>query len=166
MFYKYLFLYCKYIIPLIICIVNTHNEHSKHFFVFTIQSNYATIQIKVVFILTLGERLKKARKSKGFTQDKLAETIGTSRGVITNLEHDKTETPQPLIINAICTTVEITQEWLINGIGKMDNSEAIKSSKVLSEIYSISKDLSISEQLYILDVIKTYKNHFNPKENE
>lgn len=122
--------------------------------------------MKVVFILTLGERLKMARKSKGFTQDKLAEEIGTSRGVITNLEHDKTETPQPLIINALCTTLEISKEWLINGTGKMNNSKAMKSSKVLSEIYSISKDLSIPEQLYILDVIKTYKNHFNLKENK
>ena len=116
--------------------------------------------------MTLGERLKKARKSKGFTQDKLAETIGTSRGVITNLEHDKTETPQPLIINAICNTLEISQEWLINGTGKMNNSKEIKISKVLSEIYSISKDLSREEQLYILDVIKTYKKHFDKKESE
>ena len=132
----------------------------------TTQNNYATIHIKVVFKLTLGARLKTARKYNGFTQDKLAEKIGTSRGVITNLEHDKTETPQPLIINAICTALEISQEWLMNGVGEMNNSEEIKSSKVLSEIYSISKDLSIAEQLYILDVIKTYKNHFDPKENE
>ena len=140
--------------------------YSKHIFVFTIQNNYATIQLKVVFKLTLGERLKMARKYKGLTQDKLAEKIGTSRGVITNLEHDKTETPQPLIINAICATLEISQEWLISGTGEMNNSESIKSSNILSEIYSISKDLSVAEQLYILDVIKTYKNHFNPKENE
>ncbi|AVK49382.1 XRE family transcriptional regulator [Clostridium sp. MF28] len=116
--------------------------------------------------MTLGERLKTARKFKGLTQDKLAEKIGTSRGVVTNLEHDKTETPQPLIINALCNALEISQEWLINGIGEMNNSEAIRSSKVLSEIYSISKELSEEEQLYILDVIKTYRNHFNQKESE
>ena len=59
--------------PLIICIVNTFIVYSKHIFVFTIQNNYATIQLKVVFKLTLGERLKMARKYKGLTQDKLAE---------------------------------------------------------------------------------------------
>jgi transcriptional regulator with XRE-family HTH domain len=90
-----------------------------------------------VFKLTLGERLKTARKSKGFTQDGLSEKIGTSRGVITNIEHDKTEMPQPLIINALCSILEISPEWLINGIGEMNNSEAIKSSNFLSEIYSI-----------------------------
>lgn len=116
--------------------------------------------------MTLGERLKTARKSKGFTQDGLAEKIGTSRGVITNIEHDKNEMPQPLIINALCNALEISQEWLINGTGEMDNAEIIRSSKVLSEIYSISKNLSKDEQLYILDVIKTYKKHFNQKESE
>ena len=119
-----------------------------------------------MFKLTLGERLKTARKFKGLTQDGLAEKIGTSRGVITNIEHDKTETPQPLIINALCDVLEVNHEWLINGIGEMNNSEAIRNSKVLSEIYSIAKELSEEEQLYILDVIKTYRKHINPKESE
>jgi len=109
--------------------------------------------------LTLGERLKTARKAKGLTQDKLAEKIGTSRGVITNLEHNKIETPQPLIINALCEVLEINREWLLTGTGEMLSSDAIKSTNVLSEIYSISKDLSEIEQLYILDVIKSFKKH-------
>lgn len=117
----------------------------------------------MVFKLTLGERLKTARALKGFTQDELAEKIGTSRGVITNIEHNKTEAPQPLIINALCNVLEINQEWLVSETGEMYNSEAIRSSKVLAEIYSISKELSEEEQLYILDVIKTYMKHFNLK---
>ncbi len=109
--------------------------------------------------LSLGERLKKARKSKGFTQEKLAEMIGTSRGVITNLEHDKIETPQPLIINALCDFLEINQGWLLHDIGEMNNIEVLKSEKILSEIYNLVKELSEEEQLYILDVIKSYRKH-------
>lgn len=115
--------------------------------------------------MTLGERLKFARKSKGLTQDGLAEKIGTSRGVITNLEHDKTETPQPLIVNALCDVLEISKEWLLYGKGEMSNTEVIQSSKTLSEIYSLAKDLSESEQQYILDVIKTYQKHKNSRES-
>lgn len=115
--------------------------------------------------MTLGERLKFARKSKGLTQDGLAEKIGTSRGVITNLEHDKTETPQPLIVNALCNVLEISKEWLLNGNGEMSNIELIQSSKTLSEIYTIARDLSESEQQYILDIIKTYQKHRNSKES-
>ncbi|WEA38584.1 helix-turn-helix domain-containing protein [Lysinibacillus fusiformis] len=113
--------------------------------------------------MSLGERLKKARKSKGLTQEKLAEMIGTSRGVITNLEHDKIETPQPLIINALCNFLEINLEWLLHGIGEMDNAEVVKSAKILSEIYNIVKELSEEEQLYILDVIKSYREHIKKR---
>lgn len=49
---------------------------------------------------TLGERLYYVRKSKGYTQDSLAESIGVSRGVIFNLEKNKTQ-PQLIVINAI-----------------------------------------------------------------
>ncbi|MEB7454365.1 MULTISPECIES: helix-turn-helix domain-containing protein [Lysinibacillus] len=113
--------------------------------------------------MSLGERLKKARKSKGLTQEKLAEMIGTSRGVITNLEHDKIETPQPLIINALCNFLEIDQKWLLHGIGEMANEEVVKSAKILSEIYKIVKELSEEEQLYILDVIKSYREHIKKR---
>ena len=116
-------------------------------------------------MLTLGERLKTARKANGLTQDKLAEIIGTSRGVITNIEHNKTETPKPLIINTLCDALEINKEWLLTGAGEMLASDAIRSSNVLSEIYSISKELSVVEQLYILDVIKNYKKHMTLRGN-
>lgn len=111
--------------------------------------------------MTLGERLKKARESHGLTQDGLAKMIGTSRGVITNIEHNKIETPQPLIINALCNVLEVRHDWLLYGNGTMDNSELVKSFKILNEIYNITKDLSVNEQLYILDIVKTYKKHIS-----
>ena len=39
----------------------------------------------------IGARLKQARSSKGYTQNSLADAIGVSRGVITNIEHEKAE---------------------------------------------------------------------------
>lgn len=118
-----------------------------------------------MILLSLGERLKNVRKSRGLTQEALADLIGTSRGVITNLEHNKVETPQPLILNAICNALEVSQEWLISGNGNMDNTKVIKSAKVLSEIYDVAKDLTEDEQLYILDIIKSYRKLIEQKEN-
>ena len=110
--------------------------------------------------MSLGKRLKEARKSTGVTQEELAKMIGTSRGVITNLEHDKIETPQPLIINAVCNFLKINKEWLLNEEGEMCNGDDISQNhKVLSDIYSIVKELSEDEQRYILDVITSYKKH-------
>lgn len=110
--------------------------------------------------MSIGQRLKEARKSRSMSQDMLAKKIGASRGVITNIEHDKVDEPQPLVINAICNVLNINKEWLIDGIGSMDiNQEATRSAKILSEIYTYSQNLSEEEQLFVLDMIKTYAKH-------
>lgn len=109
--------------------------------------------------MSIGNRLKEARKAKGFTQDTLAENIGCSRGVITNIEHDKT-TPSPLVLNAICDKLEINPDWLLTGNGNMSTeNNSIKKLKILSEIYALSKELNEEEQLYILDLITTFRKH-------
>lgn len=110
--------------------------------------------------MSIGQRLKEARKARSMSQDMLADKIGASRGVITNIEHDKVSEPQPMVINAICSVLNINKEWLTDGIGSMDISkEVTRSAKVLSEIYACAQDLSEEEQLFILDMIKTYTKH-------
>ena len=73
---------------------------------------------------TLGDRLNYARKKRGYTQDSLAETIGVSRGVIFNLEKNKTK-PQTIVINAICQTLKINREWLMDEIGRASCRERV-----------------------------------------
>jgi len=112
---------------------------------------------EVIHINTLGERLRHARKSRGFTQKSLADAIGVSRGVIFNIEKDKTEA-QTIVTNAICQILSINGEWLIKGVGNMeDNIDAKQSAKTLTELYEVAKDLSEPEQLYLLDTIKALK---------
>lgn len=109
----------------------------------------------------LGERLHYARKKKGYTQDSLAETIGVSRGVIFNLEKNKT-TPQTIVVNAICQTLHINKDWLLTGEGEMeDTSETTQSIKILAELYEVAKDLSEDEQLYLLDMVKALQHRIN-----
>ena len=106
---------------------------------------------------TLGKRLSYARRKKGYTQDSLAASIGVSRGVIFNLEKDKT-TPQTIVINAICKTLIINKDWLTDGLGDMeDKSDFIQSTKILAELYDVAKELSEEEQLFLLDMVKAVK---------
>lgn len=107
---------------------------------------------------SLGARLNYIRKQRGYTQTSLATAIGVSRGVIFNLEKNKTE-PQMIVINAICHILNINKEWLLNGIGEMDcDKENLESNKILNEIFEVTKDLSEDELFYLLDIIKALKN--------
>lgn len=109
--------------------------------------------------MNLASRLKQARKSRGYTQDALASAIGVSRGVISNIEYEKTE-PQALVIRAICDILRIDENWLISGEGQMEsNPDLEKSARLLSDIYNSAKELSEQEQDYILDMIKTFQKH-------
>ncbi len=106
---------------------------------------------------TLGEKLCYARKKNGYTQDSLARTIGVSRGVIFNLEKNKTGA-QAIVINAICQTLKINKDWLTDGNGEMeDTGQASQSARILSELYEVAKELSENEQLYLLDTVKALK---------
>ena len=107
--------------------------------------------------MTVGQRLKDARKARGLTQDMLAEKIGTSRGVITNIEHNKILEPQPMVVNALCRELHIQKEWLLTGVGPMDeDAEILDNETILSEIYDYTQRLSTQEQLFILDMIKSF----------
>ena len=101
---------------------------------------------------TLGERLNYARKKNGYTQDSLASAIGVSRGVIFNLEKNKTE-PQAIVIYAICSTLKIKKDWLVNGEGEMEETiDTSQSAKVLAELYNIAKAAKeIGLDMFVLD---------------
>lgn len=110
---------------------------------------------------TLGERLNYARRHRGYTQNSLAESIGVSRGVIFNLEKGKT-VPQTIVINAICRTLKINSDWLLNGVGEMEQKEdPARSDKVLRELYEFVSGLSEDEQLYLLDTARALKHRLN-----
>lgn len=103
---------------------------------------------------TLGERLIYVRKKNGYTQSSLAEAIGVSRGVIFNIEKNKT-IPQAIVVNAICQTLRINKDWLLRGTGKMeDTREAILSTKILAELYQVTRELPEEEQFYLLDIAR------------
>lgn len=110
--------------------------------------------------MSIGQRLKEARKARGMSQDSLAANIGASRGVITNIEHDKVTEPQPLVINAICHVLGIRKDWLLYGSGSMElNQEPGRSAKILSELYAYAQELSEEELSFLLDMIKSYQKH-------
>ena len=68
--------------------------------------------------MSINERIKDVRKSANLSQTDFAEHLGTTRGVITNLEGGKT-TPNEPFIKLICREFNIDEHWLRTGEGDM-----------------------------------------------
>lgn len=68
--------------------------------------------------MSINERIKDVRKMSGLSQTDFAERLGTTRGVITNLEGDKTSPNEPFI-KLICREFNVSDAWLRTGNGEM-----------------------------------------------
>ena len=68
--------------------------------------------------MTINERIKEIRRSSGLSQTDFAEHLGTTRGVITNLEGEKTSPNEPFI-KLICREFNVNEDWLRTGDGEM-----------------------------------------------
>ena len=68
--------------------------------------------------MSINERIKAVRKNSGLSQTAFAERLGTTRGVITNLEGEKTEPNEPFL-RLIYKEFNVSEEWLRTGDGDM-----------------------------------------------
>jgi len=68
--------------------------------------------------LTLGERIKKARKTLDLTQRDFGARIGTTQNAVASYEIGRRE-PSAAAINNICKTFNISETWLRTGGGDM-----------------------------------------------
>ena len=64
--------------------------------------------------MTLGERIKKVRKSLDLTQQKFADQIGTTQNNIASYEIGRRE-PSAAAVNNICKTFNVSKTWLRTG---------------------------------------------------
>ena len=93
--------------------------------------------------MTFGERLRKARKDKGFTQKQLADLIGAKHNSISDWENNKNR-PDPDTIEYICGALEIPVSRLFS------ESVQNKKSPELTEV-SPGNDKNKQELLQIYD---------------
>lgn len=70
--------------------------------------------------MSLGDRVKKARKHAGLTQVQLAKKVKTSQGAISDIENGRNKESSSLYDIAIVTGV--SADWLIKGHGEMLDS--------------------------------------------
>lgn len=69
---------------------------------------------------TFGQRLRHARRQLMVTQDVLAEVVKRHKNTISRFETGERH-PSSVDVQKICEALGINAEWLINGVGPMQN---------------------------------------------
>lgn len=68
--------------------------------------------------MTLGERIKKARKALDLTQQAFADRLGMKQNTIATYEMNRTNPSDPAI-KSICREFNVNETWLRTGEGEM-----------------------------------------------
>lgn len=95
----------------------------------------------------MGERLKKARLQKGYTQEKLSEILNISIAYLSRIETGATHINLKRL-NELCGLLGVSEGYILNGAS--DNS----TTYLNSELSSILKDCSSDKKELIYHVAK------------
>ena len=96
-----------------------------------------------------GERIYKARKAKGFSQEYLAGLVGVSRQTISQWENDKFQ-PNNDNIDMLCQVLNLSREEFIgtadsanNDSDRPNNARRIKTQKVFTILIAVVSAIAL-----------------------
>jgi transcriptional regulator with XRE-family HTH domain len=78
----------------------------------------------------MGKRMRKIRKTMGFTQDKMASYFDVGRANYSRIEKGEIF-PNPTVLNILKTKFNISLDWLVADKGKMFQMEKVEETRDL-----------------------------------
>jgi transcriptional regulator with XRE-family HTH domain len=103
---------------------------------------------------SLGQRVARFRKARGYTQQELAERIGIIQALVSDYERDKLRLSAEMVIR-FATALEVTTDELL-GVRKFDTKGNKRlSRKVLRRLEKID-NLRPHQQTVLLQTIDTF----------
>ena len=99
----------------------------------------------------IGKRIKKIRKAKGLTQDRLSELSNISPQHLSQIESGKTKLSLPTLIN-ICNALDVTTDTLLCDVLTADTSAELNS-----DISAVFDDCTADETYLMLSVAENLK---------
>lgn len=85
----------------------------------------------------MNSRIRKIRRELDLTQTEFAGKIGTTANVLTNYETGR-RNPSSSVINNICKTFNVNEEWLRNGVGEIFKASLSNALDELANQYGLS----------------------------
>lgn len=86
--------------------------------------------------MTLGERIKKVRRSLDLTQQEFADRIGMKRNSIAQVEMGRNTSEQTIF--SICREFNVNEEWLRTGKGEMNKAAPSDALDALAATYHLT----------------------------
>ncbi len=99
----------------------------------------------------IGARIKKIRKSKKITQDRLSEMSGISPQHLSQIESAKTKLSLPTLVN-ICNALSVTTDKILCDVLTADTTEEINSD--IAEVFADCSADEVYLMLAIADKLK------------
>lgn len=96
----------------------------------------------------MNQRIKRIRNNVNLTQQEFAKKIGTSQNVLANWESGR-RNPSASVINNICKTFGINEDWLRDGTGEMFIPDPLNELDALIEKYSLSSADRVLIEKYV-----------------
>ena len=84
---------------------------------------------------TLGKRIKKVIMQNGITMTSFAKELNISQSMVSKMCSDKA-TPSDRTISDICRLYNINNDWLLNGVGEMEDTARTARFQELNELLS------------------------------
>lgn len=69
-----------------------------------------------------GSRIALWRKSKGFSQQRLADILGVSRGYLGDVEAGRSE-PSGAMLTALTSATDVSADWILTGAGERERRQ-------------------------------------------
>lgn len=100
-------------------------------------------------IATINRRIKQVRESLQLTQTQFSQIISLSSGYLAGVETEKRKA-NDRIIKLICSSFNVSEDWLRTGNGEMFSKN---TDKQFTKLLSLFKELNPQYQDYILKQI-------------
>lgn len=114
---------------------------------------------KEQFLKNFGMRIKEARIKKGWSQEQLANKLGTSKSVISGYETGRNDPAQSMVIK-LADSLGVSINWLMFGEEKEEPEEELKEEvKILAREANNLSDIQ-------LDLIRKMIKEFEKNEDD
>ena len=102
----------------------------------------------------IGQRIRKIRKARGFSQENLAEKVGISTTHMSHIETGNTKLSLAVLVS-LSETLEVSADDFLYDITKANRNAVV--NEIISEL-----DGCTSQQIMIIkDIVKTVKTSMN-----